>query len=75
MLAEKIKMRDGCYNSNSLVEIDKIYISGCSKPGWFDKSIIHDYLKTNPNSIKVNRWPYPYLTPATSQYGEKYVKS
>ena len=75
MRATKIKMKLGCMYSNSVLEIDEIYISGCSNPGWFKKSIIYDYLVKYPNSIQVNKYPYPNLIPAKSYNGEKYVKS
>lgn len=75
MKATGIHMRLGCNNSDNVLEIDSIYIEGCSNPGWFKKEDIHDYLKKNPNTIYVNRSPFPYLIPATSAYGEKYVRS
>ena len=64
--ATKIKMESGCYNSGSLLEIDSVYIEGCSNPGFFKK---------NPGTIKVKIWPYPHVTPAISGAGEKYVRS
>lgn len=75
MKAIKIKMRYGCQYSDDVLEIDSIYITGCNNPGYFKKEIIHDYLKNHPNSIQVDRYPYPYLVPATSGNGEKYVRS
>lgn len=51
MKATKIKMKSGCYNSTKTTEISKIYIEGCKNPGFFDKSVLHDYLQTNPHSI------------------------
>lgn len=75
MKATKIKMKAGCYYSNKTTEISEIYIEGCTNPGFFDKSVLHDYLKSNPNSIQVNIYPYPNLIPATSANGEKYVRS
>lgn len=75
MYATKIKMKRGCHFSQSLLEIDEIYVEGCTNPGYFKKAVIHDYLKDNPGSIKVNIWPYPNVTHAISTRGEKYVKS
>ena len=76
MLATKIKMKPGCYNSQNLLEIDSIYIDGCNNPGFYKKDILHDHLQDNPKSIKVNINPtYPTLVPAKSTYGEKYVRS
>lgn len=76
MKATRIKMKYGCANSNKTEEIAEIYVDGCNSPGFFEKAKIHDYLKTNPNSIKVNIAPYfPNLVPAVSGRGEKYVRS
>ena len=75
MYAKKIKMQNGCGNSNNTQEIAEIYVDGCSNPGFFSKAVIHDFLKTNPNSIKVDISPYPCIVPATSYLGEKYVRS
>lgn len=75
MYAKKIRMQQGCSNSNNTQEIAAIYIDGCNNPGLFEKATLHDYLKKSPNSIKVNISPYPNLIPATSSKGEKYVRS
>ena len=73
--AKKIRMQNGCRNSNNTQEIAEIYVDGCNNPGFFPKAVLHDFLRTNPNSIKVNISPYPYVVPATSYRGEKYVRS
>ena len=75
MYATKIKMKAGCYSSHNLLEIDSIYIEGCDNPGFFKKAVLHDFLKENPGAIQVKIWPYPYVIPATSSAGEKYVRS
>lgn len=75
MYATRIKMKPGCYSSQSLTEIDQIYIIGCDRPGYYKKGDVHDHLKQHPGSIKVNIAPYPNCVHATSVYGEKYVKS
>ena len=76
MYATRIKMKPGCYYSNSTVEIDEIYITGCDKEGYYKKGSVHDYVKSNPNSIRVKIGPnYPYLIPSVSVNDEKYVKS
>lgn len=75
MYATKIKMKPGCSNSTKTTEIDQIYIEGCTTPGFYYKSTIYDYLKQNPNSIKVKLYPYPNLIPALSSRYEKYVRS
>lgn len=75
MYATRIKMKQGCYYSSSTKEISEIYVEGCNNPGYFAKEVLHDYLKENPHSISVKITPYPYLQPATSANGEKYVRS
>ena len=46
-----------------------------ANPGFFKKSVIHDYVKEHPSSIQVKIYPYPDVVPATSINGEKYVRS
>ena len=75
MYAKKIKMEYGCKRSSNVQEIAEIYVDGCNNPGYFKKSILYDYLKNNPGSIKVYIYPYPDVVPALSSYGEKYVRS
>ena len=68
-------MKAGCRSSNSLTEIDEIYITGCTNPGYFKKVVLHDYVKENPGSIQVDIWPNPNVVDAVSANGEKYVRS
>ena len=76
MYAEKIKMQQGCSNSDNTQEIAEIYIDGCKEPGFYSRATLHEHLTEKPNSIKVNKGPnYPYLRPATSINGVKYVRS
>lgn len=75
MYATKIKMNPGYYSSQSLIEIDEIYIEGCNNPGFFKKANLHNYLKDHPGTIQVQISPYPNVIPATSSHGEKYVRS
>ncbi len=75
MYAKKIKMQPGCSNSNNPQEIAEIFVDGCNNPRFFTKAVLHDHLKKNPNTIKVDISPYPYVIPATSSRGEKYVRS
>ena len=75
MKATKIRMKSGCGQSNNILEIDEIFITGCSKEGFYKKADVHDYLTNNPGTIQVNISPYPNCIPATSTNGEKYVKS
>lgn len=75
MTATKIKMKSGNRYSQNLLEIDSIYLEGCKEPGFYKKEALYDYLKDNPNSIKVNIYPYPPLIPALSVNYEKYVRS
>lgn len=64
-----------CNLQIAFVQCAEIYVDGCNNPGFFPKAVLHDFLRTNPNSIKVNISPYPYVVPATSYRGEKYVRS
>lgn len=75
MKATKIKMKSGYGTSNNLLEIDSIYITGCNDERYYKKASIHDCVKDNPGSIKVDIYPYPNVVHATSVNGEKYVKS
>ncbi len=75
MFATRIKMKRGCSYSQSLLEIDEIYIEGCDNPGYFKKAVVHNHVKKYPGSIKVKIAPYPEVTHAISTRGEKYVKS
>ena len=75
MYATRIKMRQGCKNSSTPLEIAEIYLEGCTEPGFYTKEILHDYLKKNPKSIKVKLSPFPFLIPAESLSREKYVRS
>lgn len=68
-------MQQGCSHSNSLLEIDSIYIEGCTNPGFFKKAVLYDHLKKNPGSIQVNIYPFHNVVPALSSRGEKYVRS
>lgn len=73
MKATKIKMKQYCFYSNDLTEIDEIYI--IDYQSYYKKEVLHDYVQKNPNSIQVNILPYPSLIPAVSKRGEKYVRS
>lgn len=75
MKAIKIKMKSGCGTSYNLLEIDSIYLTGCTEERYYEKDVLYDYLVKNPGSIQVNIYPYPNVIPATSANGEKYVKS
>ncbi len=75
MYATKIKMCTGCYNSNNCNDIDSIYLTGAKAEQYYSKGVLHDHVKQNPGSIKVNIYPYPNLVHATSNRGEKYVRS
>ena len=75
MKAIKIKMKQGSFHSDSLLEIDEIYLTGCENEGYFKKHILYNYLKENPGTIQVNIYPYPNLKPALSVNNEKYVRS
>lgn len=75
MRAVRIKMKPNSFCSNDLLEIDEIYVEGCSNPDFFKKEILYDFLRENPRTIQVNIYPYPDLIPAVSVNREKYVRS
>ena len=77
MKATKIKMKYGCGGSKKLVEIDSIYLTGCSQERFYKKEVVHDEVKAHPGSIQVNIFPYPDIVPAISPAPnyEKYVRS
>ena len=75
MRATKIKMKTGSMYSNDLLEIDEIYITGCTNPGYYKKALVYDCVKESPWAIQVDIWPYPNVIDAVSRNGEKYVRS
>lgn len=72
LYAIKIKMCPGCHGSNRCVDIDSIYLES---NGYYKKSALYDHLKKQPNSIRLKLGAQPYLLPAISSLGEKYVRS
>jgi len=75
MRATKIRRKSGCGQSSNVIEIDDIYLTGCSEDGFYKKAVVHDYLDKNPGTIQVNIYPYPDCIPAVSANNEKYVRS
>lgn len=78
LYATKIKMRPGCREPASLLEIDSIRLHSDNGQdlGLFRKEVLHDHLKLNPGTIRVNISPCPEVIPEVSYYsGEKYVRS
>ena len=73
MKAIKIKMKRNCGDSRNVQDIDSIYIDAANT--YWKKSEVYDYLQNFPKTITVNIAPYPYLIPAMSIQGEKYVRS
>lgn len=73
MKVTKIKMKPGCRESKDLCEIDAIYIDSLGV--FIKKEQVYDYLLVYPKSICVDIYPYPYLQPALSIKGEKFVRS
>lgn len=70
--ATAIKMKNDCFFSDNLLEIDKIFLAS---NGWYPKETIYDYLIQNPSDIKVKNEFGPVLIACKSINGEKYVKS
>lgn len=54
MRATKIKMKSSCGKSDNLLEIDSVYVTGCTNPGYYKKEVLHDHLKKNPGTIQVD---------------------
>jgi len=76
MYATRIKMQQWCENSYNTQEIAEIYVEGCQTPRFYTREALHNHLLTNSNTIRVKIGPhYPYLLPATSVNGVKYVRS
>lgn len=75
MYAKKIKMKFGCNDSLKCEEIESIYLEGNNTNQFYKKETLHDFLKENPNTIKVKDSLGPYVIPAVSINREKYVKS
>ena len=73
MKAIKIKMKRNCGDSRNVQDINSIYIDAANT--YWKKSEVYDYLQKFPKTITVNIAPYPYLIPAMSIQGEKYVRS
>ena len=73
MKAIKIKMKRNCGDSRNVQDIDSIYIDAANT--YWKKSEVYDYLQKFPKTITVNIAPYPYLIPAMSIQGEKYVRT
>lgn len=73
--ATKIKMHSGQEQSNSLTEIESIYLTGLSEDGFYKKEKVHDFIVKNPeHPIHVNIEPNPKLIAAIKN-GQKYVRS
>ena len=73
-IATAISMKLGCDRSNNLLEIDQIQLTG-EYSGWYYKETLHNYLNLHPYTIRVKDSNGPFVIPATSINGEKYVKS
>ena len=75
----KSSAASGLHQSESLdgqlLEIDSLYLQCDEFEGWYEKGMIHDWLKKG-NTAKVNIAPYPELQPMVNIFtGEKYVRS
>lgn len=75
MYATKIKMNKGSEDSYHCIDIDSIYLTGAKEEKFYKKAALYDYLKENPNTIKVKKGAEPYVIPALSSNNEKYVRS
>lgn len=75
MYATKIKMNKNYENSFKCIDIDSIYLTGAKEEKFYKKAVLYDYLKENPGTIRVKKGVEPYVIPALSSNGEKYVRS
>ena len=74
MKATAIKMKSN-YLTNSLIEIDSIYIEGAGEDRFYKKEELYDKIEYYGWNIQVDRYPYPQLKGAISGNYEKYVRS
>ena len=58
MIATKIKMKSGCGKSDNLLEIDSVYVTGCTNPGYYKKEVLHDHLK---KILEPYKWIYGHI--------------
>lgn len=73
--ATKIKMHNGRQQSNSLTEIESIYLTGLNEDGFYKKEDVHDFIVKYPeHPIYVNIEPHPKLIAAIKN-SQKYVRS
>lgn len=73
--ATKIRMKTGKEHSNSVQEIDSIFLKGVKEERYYSKEVLHDYVKNEQNTaIHVDISPYPKLIAATNG-NQKYVRS
>ena len=73
--ATKIKLKPGCTNPKSTLEIAKIYLTGVKDDGFYTKEAVYDFVRKG-NVVHVDIGPhYPKLIDAISSRGEKYVRS
>mgnify|MGYP000063277009 CR=1 FL=1 len=73
--ATKIKMQSGKEKSNSITEIESIYLTGVKVETYYKKENLYDFIVNNPTQlIQVNIEPYPTLIAAVKN-GQKYVRS
>ncbi len=71
-----IRLNWGCTSPKSCNDISEIRIRDTwGTEDWKAKGVVHDIVKASPGAVQVNIAPYPDLVPATSMYGEKYVRS
>lgn len=75
MYATKIRMNRGANSPFYCTDIDSIYLEGAKEERFYEKGVLHDFIEKNPDSIRVKLGEQPYLIPAISSRGEKYVRS
>ena len=74
MYATKIRMQNGCERSHHCADIAEIYLEGSGANHFYKKEDLHDYLRKNPQAIRVKLGIQPYVIPAML-WSTKYVRS
>lgn len=58
MRATKIKMKSGCGKSDNLLEIDSVYVTECTNPGYYKKKY---YTITLRKILEPYKWIYGHI--------------
>ena len=75
MLVKKIKMKPGCLYSNSLSDIQEIFLTGCLDERFYFSGTICGIVKTNPGSVQVDIESFPDVMAVLDANGREYICS